>query len=96
MLLSACGLLCDECHFFNDACQGCFSLQGKPFWTKEATTSGICPIYDCSINDREYKDCGDCDELPCKIFLDLKDPNITEEEHKESIEKRVSVLKNKS
>jgi len=53
-----------------------------------------CPLYDCSVNQRKFKDCGGCAELPCKLFLEMKDPNSTDEQHKEGLVKRVATLKN--
>lgn len=93
MSISACGLICNDCHFFKNLCTGCFNVKGKPFWAKEATANGICQLFDCSVNQRGYRNCGDCIDLPCQMFLDLKDPNISQEEHEKSIEQRVKVLK---
>jgi hypothetical protein len=92
MLLSACGLICDDCEFFNKTCTGCHNVKGSTFWAKEMMPSKICPMYDCSVNKKGFKDCGGCNELPCKLFLNMKDPNSTEEEHKKSIGIRVSRL----
>ena len=50
-------------------------------------------LYDCSVNTRNYKDCGDCAELPCKMFREMKDPNSTEEQHQKSLLTRVSLLR---
>jgi hypothetical protein len=93
MLISACGLVCNECHFFRKECAGCYNVNGAPFWAKDITQNGVCPLYDCSINEKSYRNCGDCKELPCVMFSDLKDPNVTEEEHKKVIRKRVSMLR---
>lgn len=93
MLISACGLNCNDCPFFKNPCPGCFEVMGKPFWAKEATDSGICQLFDCSVNQRGYENCGDCSDLPCQIFQDLKDPNISREEHEKSIVQRVKILK---
>jgi len=93
MILSACGLICDECEFFNKTCTGCKSVQGSTFWAREMMPGKVCPLYDCSINTRKYSDCGDCSELPCKIFREMKDPSSTEEEHQKSLITRVSLLR---
>ena len=92
-LLSACGLLCDKCHFFNKECSGCYSVKGSTFWAKAMMPNQICPLYKCSIVDKRCENCGQCLELPCKIYTELKDPNITDEEHKKSIQERVNRLK---
>ena len=34
MILSACGLKCDECEFFNKTCTGCHMVKGSTFWAK--------------------------------------------------------------
>jgi hypothetical protein len=94
MTLSACGLICDECEFFNKTCTGCINVKGSTFWAKEMMPSKICPLYDCSVNKKGYKDCGGCSELPCKMFREMKDPNSTEEQHQKSLLKRVELLRN--
>ncbi len=93
MKISACGLICNDCHFFGKECKGCYSMTGKPFWTAEAIEKGICPLYDCSINQKGFNSCGDCSDLPCRIFMDLKDPAISDSEHRESIKQRVTNLR---
>lgn len=92
MNLSACGLVCDECEFFGKECAGCRAVQGVTFWAQEMPT-GVCPLYDCSVNKRGYKDCGDCAELPCKLFREMKDPNSTDEEHQKALVERGARLK---
>jgi hypothetical protein len=92
MVISACGIICDSCPFYNKGCIGCNEVKGKPFWTKDMPT-GICQLFDCAVNIKQYKSCGECPELPCKLFYELKDPNISEEEHQASIINRVKVLK---
>jgi hypothetical protein len=93
MILSACGLVCDECEFFNKTCTGCINVKGSTFWAKEMMPTKVCPMYDCAVNKKQYNNCGGCDELPCKLFLDMKDPKSSEEEHKASIGIRVNRLK---
>jgi hypothetical protein len=93
MILSVCGLVCDECEFFNKTCTGCINVKGSTFWAKEMMPGKVCPMYDCPVNKKGYKNCGDCIELPCKLFLDMKDPKSTDEEHRKSIGIRVSRLR---
>ena len=92
MILSACGLKCDECEFFNTTCTGCMSVKGSTFWAKEMMPNKTCPLYDCSVNTKKFNNCGDCAELPCKMFREMKDPNSTDEEHQKSIQARVAAL----
>jgi hypothetical protein len=93
MIISACGLLCEECEFFNSNCSGCHQVKGQTFWAKEMMPGKTCPLYSCSVNQRHLKDCGGCKDLPCKLFLEMKDPNSTEEQHREGIKLRVARLK---
>jgi len=92
-MISACGLICNECQFFNNLCKGCFAVEGKTFWAVDQVPEKICQLFNCAINQRKYSNCGDCLELPCKKFTDLKDPSISEEEHRLSIKKRVDILR---
>lgn len=91
--ISVCGLLCEECQFFKETCPGCYEVGGKTFWAEEIIPKKVCPIFDCVINDKEYKNCAECSDLPCNIFNELKDPNISDEEHEKSIKKRILRLK---
>ncbi len=96
MDISVCGLICNDCPFYGTDCPGCYNMKGQPFWTKEYTETGICPLYECAVDMSGYASCGDCAELPCSMFQNLKDPNISEKEHKEAVEKRVGVLRDSS
>ena len=94
MELSVCGLKCNECEFFNTTCAGCVRVKGSTFWAKEMMPSKVCPLFDCAVNTKNFKNCGECKDLPCQLFLNMKDPNSSEEEHRASIGKRVNLLKN--
>ena len=78
-MVSACGLICSGCQFYKNLCNGCYKVKGKTFGAEELMPNKICILYNCSITEKEYKSCGNCKEL--------KDPNITEEEHIRSIKK---------
>lgn len=90
-----CGLYCGKCEYLGSQCQGCGYVAGKPFWTVHAP-SRVCPIHDCCSNIRKLEHCGLCDKLPCKIFLDLRDPNASDEEFQESLEERQKALKRRA
>ncbi|MBF0545707.1 MAG: DUF3795 domain-containing protein [Candidatus Riflebacteria bacterium] len=92
MNISVCGLVCNECQFFQKNCNGCQKVKGETFWAQEMPGK-TCPIFACSINTKHYQNCGSCTDLPCQTFRDLKDPNIPEEEHKKMLIKRVERLK---
>lgn len=50
-------------------------------------------MYDCSVNAKRYNDCGECAELPCKLFREMKDPGSSDEEHLRMLDIRVGRLK---
>jgi hypothetical protein len=94
MTLSVCGLKCNECEFFNKRCNGCVAVKGSTFWAIEMMPSKVCPLFDCSVNQKGFKDCGDCAELPCKVFRDMKDPETSDDEHQRMLLERVKLLRN--
>jgi hypothetical protein len=91
-LAPPCGLICSQCQFFENPCNGCGHVEGKPFWTTEIPEK-ICPIYDCCRNKKELEHCGLCKEFPCKIFLELRDPNASDKEFKKSLSERKKRLR---
>ncbi|MFN8211027.1 MAG: DUF3795 domain-containing protein [Bacteroidales bacterium] len=93
MILSACGLKCDECEHYNKSCTGCINVKGSTFWAKEMMPNKVCPMYDCAVNKKGYRNCDECSELPCQLFMNMKDPSSTEEQHLASIGQRVRLLR---
>jgi len=91
-----CGVFCVECNkheeLQNNPCKGCNAIEGKPFWIK-AFNFDVCPIYACA-KDKKFNHCGECEQLPCNIYLELRDPSMSDEQHQQSINERVKVLKN--
>jgi len=92
-LVSACGIECNTCPFYEKNCSGCHAVKGTPFWAMDHLQGKPCPLYDCSVNEKHMSNCGACAELPCRKFHDLKDPSVSEQEHMEGIEKRVKTLR---
>lgn len=96
MTVSICGLVCDECPYFGAQCAGCRGVKGRTFWALEMMPNQVCALYECAISARGLHDCGDCAELPCPRFVELKDPSATEEQHQAALAKRVAVLKKRA
>ena len=92
-LISACGLDCSTCPWYPNTCKGCFAVKGSTFWAKDAMPNKTCSLYHCSVNERGYKNCCGCAELPCATFIQQKDPNSSQEEHLAAINVRVARLK---
>jgi hypothetical protein len=92
MLSAPCGADCNVCEFKEDCGGSCFACEGKPCYI--ATTGlEICEIYDCAINKKGYKSCGECADLPCEIFYAWKDPSISDEDFKANVDMRVAALR---
>ena len=90
--LSPCGVDCGSCPFLGENCGGCAATKGKPFYIKDFNTE-ICPLYDCPVNKKGLETCGPCAELPCEIYHNWRDPSMTDEQHLDSINERVKILK---
>ncbi|MDE6204014.1 MAG: hypothetical protein K2G19_11135 [Lachnospiraceae bacterium] len=89
-LLSVCGTDCGACYCFGKMCSGCNACEGKVFHAPEGKA---CPIYSCVRNERGMHDCGKCEEVPCKIWLNTRDPKYTDEEFDANVAMRVQTLK---
>ncbi|HAV42720.1 TPA: hypothetical protein DCX15_01705 [bacterium] len=90
-LASVCGLYCGTCEYFKKQCPGCGYIKGKPFWTTQMNVE-VCPFYDCCINRKQIEHCGLCDEFPCRTFMELYDPSLSEEEAKKQVQERQEAL----
>ncbi|MGE5391193.1 MAG: DUF3795 domain-containing protein [Deltaproteobacteria bacterium] len=90
-MLQVCGVNCEECPSYPEECKGCRAIQGKVFWVGYIGQE-VCPMYKC-CQDKGYEHCGGCAELPCKMWYEIKDPTLADEEHIASINTRVSILK---
>lgn len=92
MLLSSCGIDCGACPLKEKCGGGCQVCGGKPFYIKDFGVE-VCPIYHCSVEEKGYKTCAECQALPCQLFYDWKDPSMTEEEHCRAIDSNVALLR---
>ena len=88
--LSCCGAECSECGCYGSMCKGCNASLGKVFHVPEGQA---CPIYECSLNQRKLKGCGDCERIPCDIWRRTKDPSFSEEDFERNIQERIARLK---
>jgi hypothetical protein len=90
-----CGIFCGDCGYLGKDCTGCGYMDGKPFWTAQIPT-GICPLHDCCRNQKQMEHCGLCDDFPCQMFLELRDPDMSDEEFQSSLKARQDVLKRRA
>ena len=89
-IISCCGTDCSKCGCFGNMCKGCSASFGKVF---HAPDGQACPIYECVVNQKDMKGCGECEHIPCDIWRKTKDPAFTEEEFERNIQERVDRLK---
>jgi hypothetical protein len=92
-MMNRCGCACEECASWPAECPGCEQTRGTPYWTQHVGLEA-CPIYVCCTG-RAHADCGECEESPCQTWVGLKDPSLSDEEHRKSIEERVNSLTRK-
>ena len=87
--LSCCGTKCKECYCYGSVCKGCNETEGRVFFMPEGKA---CPIYECSIHKNRFEHCGNCEQLPCSIWRETRDPKFTDEEFEASIRNRMNAL----
>lgn len=64
VLLSRCGLYCDQCKYRQrHNCLTCNRQAGHLFW-------GECPLAKCSI-EKGLLHCGECDEFVCETLYSM-------------------------
>ena len=88
--MNKCGCLCEECVSWPAECPGCEEIKGRVYWTRHIGAE-VCPVFAC-CDEKTHGDCGECAEIPCETWFVLKDPALSDEEHRKSIEKRVKNL----
>lgn len=90
-MLCVCGASCDDCRYAAECGGTCAEIQGRVFWA-EYLNLEVCPIYQC-VEEHGYQDCGDCAKLPCETWFAVKDPSVTDKQHRQSLEERTAKLK---
>lgn len=88
--MNRCGCSCEECASWPDECPGCDATRGRVYWTRYIGAV-VCPVYAC-CGEKAHNDCGECSEIPCETWFELKDPALSDEEHERSIGTRVQNL----
>jgi hypothetical protein len=90
-MISVCGVDCGGCPHLGQDCDGCDALTGRVYWAK-FIGADVCPIFKC-VEDKKHRNCGDCPQVPCDTWVNLKDPAWSDEEHQKSIRDRLAALK---
>ena len=88
--LTVCGTDCTACPLHGSTCQGCNEAKGKVF---HAPAGQPCPIYGCCVNKQRRASCAGCGDVPCTIWLNTKDPAMSDEQFAENTRQRVARLR---
>ena len=92
-MLNVCGADCVGCpQMTNGTCKDTVrNLKGKVFWTKYVNVE-VCPVYKC-VEEKQIANCGYCAKIPCDWWFSLKDPSMSDEQHRQGVNDRVKKLK---
>ena len=91
--LSVCGTDCSTCYCYGEMCAGCNECSGKVFHVPDGKA---CAIYECSIHNKGFGNCGECSNAPCDIWMKTRDPKFSDEEFAENVKMRMQALKGNS
>ena len=91
-LAPVCGIYCGSCELLGKQCKGCGYVDGKPFWAEQFGVR-VCQLHDCCRNSRHLEHCGLCADFPCKVFLEMHDPSMSDDEARKSLEARQADLR---
>ena len=68
-------------------------VKGQTFWAKEMMPNKTCSLFHCAVNEKKFAHCGECGELPCATFREMKDPESSTEEHEAMLAIRADRLR---
>ena len=88
--LSVCGTNCSACPLHGNLCTGCNETCGKVF---HCAPGKPCAIYACCVNKHRYATCASCDRMPCEVWQSVRDPSMTDEQFRKSVEERTATLR---
>ena len=91
-IISCCGIICSECKAFPKRCKGCPQEKGQIYWL-QYVEKDCCPIYQCCVNEKQLKHCGECESLVCEKWREYIDPAMSEEECQKYEIARLELLK---
>lgn len=94
-VLSICGVCCaTDCRAYKTECEGCVELEGRIPW---AVFYGreFCPIVDCA-REKGFSSCAECGLAPCQVWLDTRDPDVSDEQFAADIASRLKHLANQN
>lgn len=75
--------------------------QGLCFWECRKYTrhwllmliGWTCAIYDCTVYNKTFKSCGECEKAPCDIWMKTRDPKYSDEEFAQNVKMRIQALR---
>lgn len=91
-IISKCGVICSRnCKAYKVECEGCNELEGRVSWAPYYNLEH-CPIYSCVV-EKGFATCADCGKQPCKLWMETRDPQFSDEEFEADISSRIVNLK---
>ncbi len=90
-----CGVYCGSCHLLGEQCPGCGYVDGRPFWTASVGVE-VCPLHECCRDQRHLEHCGLCADFACGLFLQLRDPEMSDEQFEQSLKTRQEALRRRT
>lgn len=88
--ISICGSDCSACYCYAaDMCKGCHASKGMVFHCPEGEA---CAIYHCCVTEHGYLNCSECDQIPCALWRQTRDPKFSDAEFERNIEERIAML----
>ncbi len=78
MEINPCGTYCGKCEDYGVVCDGCRNRNGKPIWYDLYSKKDPCCYYTC-VKKQQYHDCSQCQKVPCNMFFEYPDPNMSDE-----------------
>ena len=91
MNMCVCGVICaTHCRAYKTECEGCLELEGRISWARFYGKTH-CPIYKC-VMDKGLPNCALCGQAPCQIWNDTRNPETSDAEFAEDINKRLANL----
>ena len=90
-ILSVCGLCAMNAIFLIQNARVVMQLKERLSGQRHPLQMHSVLYTNSAVIDNNYNSYGQCSELPCKKFIDLKDPDISDEQHYKSIDKSFKV-----
>lgn len=89
IIMGCCGSICNDCVSYPDSCKGCTVIKGNVSW---ALYLGFdkCPLYKCCYDEKNLNNCGHCNQYPCDMYNELKEPSMNDAKYNLELHKVIT------